>query len=90
MILEEFEGFFDKVAQSERVKTILLLQFHGLELFACECVTDEAKFQIEVMRVLWSQLTAPGFMVQIDDFLDSVTDKEVVLWGVSNDHLAFI
>lgn len=29
-------------------------------------------------------------MVQIDDFLDSVTDKEVVLWGVSNDHLAFI
>lgn len=54
MIFEEFEGFFDQVAQSERVKTILLLQFHGLELFACECVTDEAKFQIEVMRVLWS------------------------------------
>lgn len=29
-------------------------------------------------------------MIQIDDFLDGITHEEVVLWGVSNDHFAFI
>lgn len=43
MLLEELERLLDQIAESEDVKTVLLLQLHRLQLLAGEGVADEAK-----------------------------------------------
>ena len=43
VLLEELERLLDQIAESEDVKTVLLLQLHRLQLLAGEGVADEAK-----------------------------------------------
>lgn len=88
MLLEVLEGLLDQVTQRESVEAVLLLQLHGLELLPCEGVANKAQLQVEVMRILWPELASSGFVVEIDNLLDSISDIIVVFWLVADDHVS--
>ena len=90
MLLEELQGFLDKVIQRKRVKAILLFQFHGLQFLASKCISDKTQFEIQIVRILGSELPASCLVVQMNNLFNCISNKVVVLWLVTNYHVSFI
>lgn len=90
VLLVEFERLFYQIAERERVQPILFFELHGLQSLASKSIANKAKLQVQEMWILGSELLASGFIVQVDDLFNCITDVEVVLWLVADLHVSFI
>ena len=90
MFLVEFERFLDQVAERESIKSILLFQLHRLQSLSSKSITNKTELQVQEMWILGSELLTSGFIVQVDDLFNCISDVEIVLWLVTDLHIRFI
>lgn len=61
-----------------------------MQLLTGKCVTDEAEFQVEVVRVLGSKLASSCLEIQIYNLFNGITNKVIVDGLISNFGISFL